>query len=374
MDSESYLTIGILVGRESQWLDQCLDHISRFKGPILVVGSHNEPGIIKICEKWGASYLLRLPTKEFSFSEQRQHLLKLCQTPWILMIDVDERIDHRSLDEAIRISKISPKLSYMVRHCYIGQEGLLFVDHQPRLIPVQKNVQFEGYVSNTLQAEHCDHENIHLANIEVTDQGAVMDPAQTSMRKERYRRLAYWELKRLAELAKKRNPEYLSQLGFRYYIMRRYKAAVHFFKLLLKQNPDHPEGQYYLAIIEAQSDIAGEASALQRLWQLATSGQKHYRIYQYLSRIHGRRGEHQQALNAAEQGASHHKQNAAMQYFLAAARYYVHDIEGTLSALKKAFGLWPGFAPAQSLQNILMKQKLLMHPLDATNSQQAAIK
>jgi len=353
MNTSFRLSIGILVGTEAEWLRSCLSGLAFFEGPIIVVGSADHPGVRAVCDAARVNFYLRKPEGEFSFSEQRNCLFEYCITPWILMLDVDERIQKNALNLAVRMSGSPPGRAYCVRHPYQCDLGLYLVDYQPRLLPGDGSMTFEGYVQNTLIAEHQNPEQIYLANFEIEDWGALLTPDRFTQRQRRYRRLSRLELHRLSKLAASESPEVLAQLGFRYFCMGLMDQSEAVLKRLIRMQPGFQSAEFYLARISAERDPAGIDAATKILWRLLEKGCSHYRIYQYLAKFHSRKEEWGAALLASKKGVDTHPECAAMHHYNAVALYRNGDTAAAGKSVKRCLELFPEYKPARAISRLL---------------------
>jgi len=344
------------VGNETEWLDACLSRLSLFTGPIVVVGSQEESKLEKTCEYWGARFFLRRPGTRFSFAEQRNQLFEVCPTPWILMVDVDEWVGPEGLNEALAISETHPDRAYCVRHPYRSTQGLWLVDCQPRLMPGDGSMPFEGFVQNTLEAEHLAPEKIYLGNMVIEDRGALLEPDLFEHRRLRNGPLRKEELKRLSALGRANDPGKWGRLGFRYFCLGIPRAARYFFNRLAVREPDHQAAQFYLARLEVEREPEGLDSAIRRLWGLLEKGSTHFRIYRYLVEFHGRLGQWPEALRAAEAGAAIHPACASVQHYLSVAHYHNGNLPEAGEALDRCLRLYPGYQPVQTLSRLLARE------------------
>jgi len=347
------LTIGVLVGHESEWLDRCLGKLSDFSGPVIVVGSVRSSAVEKNCKEHGCGYFLNPSKDPFHFAEQRNRLFDYCRTPWILMLDVDETISRMGLTEAVRISESEPHRAFSVRHPYHGRYGLHLTDHQVRLLPGNGSMPFEGFVQNTPVAEHAAFEKIHPANIEIEDWGAALDPERMEHRRARYQRLLPFERDRLKQIEATEDPRAFGQLGFRYFCLGDRRQSKHFFERFQQIEPENAVPQFYLARMEAEKEGGDTEAVKSRLWGLIQNGATQYRVFQYLSKLHGDKGEWNQAFQAAEAGADRHPECASFQHHMAIAHYRMGNLESAGRRLDRCLELFPNYRPAMTLLRLL---------------------
>ena len=340
-------------GSDAAWLNDCLERIKPSGIPAYVLASHQKDEIPAACERHGAEHHFAPPGDPFSFAERRNLLVSLCPTPWLLILDVDERIDGFSLDQARELSRKSPDRAYMVRHPYYSPEGIILTDHQPRLVPAAGDWRFEGHISVTLRQEHSRVESIAPCNMLIRDMGAVLDPERIKGRKDRARALTRWEMKRLAELARDPEENELSQLGFRYFIIGKPRAAYHFWRQLEKRDPDHTAAQFYLGRIEQRQGPDGAIKAVRRWQRLIDHKTGYYSVYRHQVRQLGLMGRWAEAQKCAQAGAGLNPGDAAMLHLVALTSYKCGDLDGARTSLDQSRTLNPSYPLLDKLDMIL---------------------
>jgi hypothetical protein len=354
------LSIGILAGgSDAPWLNECLERIKPSGIPAYVLASHQKDEIPAACERHGARYHFAPPGDSFSFAERRNLLVSLCPLPWLLILDVDERIDGFSLDQARGLSRKSPDHAYMVRHTYYGKEGLILTDHQPRLVPASDSWRFEGHISVTLRQEHSGVESILPCNMLIQDMGAVLDPGRIKGRRDRARVLTRWEMKRLAALARDAKKNESSQLGFRYFIIGRQRAAYHFWRRIEERDPDNIAAQFYLGRIEQRQGPDGAIMAVERWQKLIERKTSYYSVYRYQVKQLGGMGRWAEALQCAQLGAGLHPNDAAMLHLAAFTSYKCDDLDRARKSLDQCRALNPSYPLLDKLAMLLEHEESL---------------
>lgn len=345
------LTIGILVGRESDWLARCLADLATVRLPKVVVTNFDLAATRRACDEHGVACDVFAPEAPFSFARQKNRLFEVCGTPWILMLDVDETIAPGDLETAIDLSRRPPDCAFVPRHVFLGAAGPLVVDAQPRLLPGDGRFAFEGHVASTLEAEHERGEALEPANFEILDHGAVWDPDRPLARRARYAELSRHERQRLLAIARAKDPANLCRLGFRQHVMRYDRRAAPFLRAYLRERPAHPTAEYLLARVEERT--LGRQPALDRLSTLAGRGTRDYRVYRALTRMLHAERDWGALTRVAELALRCYPQSAAFHHQLAVARHRLGDLAGAERAHAESLRLFPSYRPAHAFERAL---------------------
>jgi hypothetical protein len=340
------LTIGLLLGAEVELLRRFLADLPAVDMPKVAVTNFDLAETRRVCEEHEIACQVFAPAGPFSFARQRNRLFEACRTPWILMLDVDEAITPPHLDAALRLARRPPDRAFVPRHLFMGEAGPLLVDHEPRLLPGDGRFAFEGHVANTLEVEHERGEVLEPANFQITDRGAVWNPARPELRGARFRELARHEGRRLLGIARAKEPSSWCGLGFRHHVMGHDRRAAPYLMAFLRESPGHPTAEYLLARVEERMP-QGPESALRRLWRLADSETKDFRVYVALIRLHNERREWDAVCRFAEEACRLFPETAVFHHQLSVARYHLGEREGAMLAHKDALRLYPDFPPAR---------------------------
>jgi hypothetical protein len=347
------LSIGILVGREADWLARCLDDLPPIEAPKLVVTNFDLDATRRLCGERGVSFHVFSPGGAFSFARQRNALFEHCRTPWILMLDVDETISGSHLKTALALSRRPPERAFVPRHSFLGPSGLLLSDEQPRLLPGDGRFAFEGHVANTLEAEHERGEVLLPANFEILDRGAVWDERRMAARRSRFLELARHEQSRLLALSRARDRSSWCRIGFREHVMGHDLRAAVFLRAFARDAEVSPTASYLLARVEERTLPDGAERALARLSRLAECGAADYRIYRALARLHRARRDFGSLRRSAEQALRVHPECAVFHHQLAVACHGQGDLDGAALAHAESLRLDPGLRPARTLGRAL---------------------
>ncbi len=347
------LTIGILAGRESDWLARCLAELAGVQAPKLVVTNHDLAATRRACEDHGAGCSLFAPPGPFSFARQRNRLFEVCRTPWILMLDIDEMIAPAHLKEALELAEQPPDRAFVPRHRFVGREGPLIIDEQPRLLPGDGRFAFEGHVANTIEAEHERGDVLEPANFEIVDRGAVWDPGRVALRQARHAELGRHERARLRAIARAKDPASWCRLGFRQHVMGHDRRAEPYLRAFLRERPAHATAEYLLARVEERTRPQGRNAALARLQALAERGARDYRVYRALTRLHHADRDWSALARAAERALRLYPRSAVFHHQLAVARHALGDREGAERAHDQALLLFPELRPARAFARVL---------------------
>ena len=344
VETKDRLSIGILAGGgEASWLEDCLNRLQGCGLNIFVLASHEHPEITKACQRHGVEYHYAPLPGSLSFAERRNLQLSFCKTPWLLNLDVDESIDEFSLNQAKKLSQNTPNKAYMVRHPYLNRDGVMLVDHQPRLLPANPSWRFEGHISVTLRQEHHDPESILPCNLQIQDLGAVLDPGRMERRGERARSVTRNEMKRLAALVRQPGKAELGQAAFRYFIIGRFRAARHFWRLLIERGRDNTAVQFYLGRLEQRQGQAGAAKAVERWQRLIDQGAHYYSLYVYLGRQYAQMGDWTRTREIAGLGQRLHPNCAPILHLLSLASFKCGDPARAKSVLDQGKRQNPNF-------------------------------
>ena len=354
VESKQRLSIGILAGGgEASWLEDCLKRLQGCGLNIFVLASHEHPEITGACERHGVEYHYAPLPGGLSFAERRNLQLSLCKTPWLLNLDVDESIDEFSLAQAKELSQKPPHGAYMVRHPYLNRDGVMLVDHQPRLLPADPSWRFEGHISVTLRQEHQDPESILPCNLQIQDLGAVLDPGRMERRGERANGITRDEMKRIAALARQPAGAELGQVAFRYFIIGRFRAARHFWRLLIERGQDNTAVQFYLGRLEQRQGPEGAARAVERWQRLVELGAQYYSLYVYLGRQYAQMGDWAGARDIAGLGQRLHPYCAPILHLLSLAYFKCGDLIKAKSVLAQGKRHNPNFPLFDKLAMVL---------------------
>ncbi len=340
------LTIGLLLGSESELLARFLADLPAVDVPKVVVTNFDRVETRRTCDEHGIACHVFAPGGPFSFARQRNRLFEVCRTPWILMLDVDEAILPEHLRTAISLSRLPPEQAFVPRHLFMGDAGLLLLDQQPRLLPGDGRYAFEGHVANTLEVEHARGEVLEPANFQIVDRGAVWNPAQPELRRARFRALARHEGARLLGIARAGEPSSWCRLGFRHHVLGHDRRALPYLRAFLRELPGQPTAEYLLARVEERMPQGREA-ALRRLWRLADAPTRDYRVYVALVRLLSEDREWERVRRAAELALRLFPGSAVFHHQLAVARYHVGELEAATSAHEESLRLYPDLPPAR---------------------------
>ncbi|MCJ8347109.1 glycosyltransferase family 2 protein [bacterium] len=98
------LSVAIITKNEEEMLDQTLSAVQEIADEIVIVDSLSSDKTKEIALSYGA----RFYEKEWAgFSEQKNHLIDLCQGQWILLIDADEVLSKDLREEILQAIQTS---------------------------------------------------------------------------------------------------------------------------------------------------------------------------------------------------------------------------------------------------------------------------
>ena len=120
------LTVALLTYNSRRHLEKVLKSVERVADEIVALDSGSTDETVEILKQFGA----RVFTRKFdNFVNQKNHLLSLCRTRWVLFLDDDEVLSEelaRSVKEAVReekhagyhLNRVTNYLGRWIRHAW----------------------------------------------------------------------------------------------------------------------------------------------------------------------------------------------------------------------------------------------------------------
>lgn len=141
------ITLCMIIKNEANHLEKCLSSVQAIVSEIIIVDTGSEDNSKEIALKFGAK-IIEVPW-ENDFSKARNLSLKHATSPWVLVLDADEAVDHWGKEQLQHLLDAAHIHGYWlpIIH-YIGDApGADFVtDHVCRLFRNDKRIIFRGII------------------------------------------------------------------------------------------------------------------------------------------------------------------------------------------------------------------------------------
>jgi len=229
------ITLCMIVKNEANHLEKCLSSVQGIVSEIIIVDTGSEDNSIDIALKFGAK-IIDMPW-ENDFSKARNLSLKHATSPWILVLDADEAVDHWRKEQVPDLLGAAHIHGYWlpIIH-YIGDapEADFVTDHVCRLFRNDKRIIFRGIIHEEAASSiwELPEGEIAYAELRINHYGYLEDELQ---RKNKYQRnLA---LINSGLQLQPSQPILRYALGVEYYQQEQYHAAADVLLPLLAEAP-----------------------------------------------------------------------------------------------------------------------------------------
>ncbi|HEY4429941.1 MAG TPA: glycosyltransferase [Paenibacillus sp.] len=229
------ITLCMIVKNEASHLEKCLSSVQGIVSEIIIVDTGSEDHSKDIALKFGAK-IINMPW-EHDFSKARNLSLEHATSPWILVLDADETIEHWRKEHIQHLLDAAHTHGYWlpIIH-YIGDatEADFVTDHVCRLFRNDSRIRFRGIIHEEMASSiwELPAGEIAFAEWHIYHYGYLENELQ---RKNKYQRnLA------LINSGLKLQPNHLVlryALGVEYYQQEQYDAAAEVFRPLLAEVP-----------------------------------------------------------------------------------------------------------------------------------------
>ncbi len=221
------ITLSMIVKNEEKHIKECLESVKGIVDEIVVVDTGSTDNTIKIAKTFGA----KIYNFEWinDFAAARNYALKKSSGDWILYLDADERLLHKSINE---LKKLTRQKSNEAYYCRIN--NIDNINDRPsvmayvRLFPNDKNLNFEGAIHE--QIENSLKQNkyrIKNSTLEINHVGYSLTNNELKLKAGRNLQVL------LEEYNKKKSPYISFHLGQTYGVLDdKEKALLYFYEAL----------------------------------------------------------------------------------------------------------------------------------------------
>lgn len=361
------LTVAMIVRDEAAFLEECLVHLEPLGCTIVVVDTGSVDATVAIAQAHGC-VVGTFPWVD-DFAAARNAALDLCQTPWIFVLDADERLDANSLAELRTMAAREPACAYRIttrnytdKHstgeftpCMPGDphaRGFAgwFPSAKVRLFPNRPGVRFAGQVHELVNTSLVGEGiPVQASPIVVHHYGLARAPARLREKQQAYLRLGLAKAEETPQHA-----QAFSELGHQYLELDDLPNALRAYKRAVELEPG--EGMH-LADLGAALHLAGrKAEARAALLLAVERAPAHFDAWRNLGVLQAEAGAWPAARDCFRHAASLNASQGEIRRYLALALTQCGALAEALAEARIATALLPGNAEASALFEDLSRQ------------------
>jgi glycosyltransferase involved in cell wall biosynthesis len=241
------LSVCMIVKNEQDCLGNCLESIKDIASEIIIVDTGSTDETIKVAKQYGAKIFHFSWNNDFSAA--RNFSLEKATQPWTLVLDADEIVSSKDLEELKRILQ-GPKIAYgFTTRNYVKSKDIEGINvckgeyqteekdfigwcrsDKVRLFPTNEKIRFKGEI----------HE---LVENSIEELGLEIE--MTSIPIHHYSKLTSSKNETYLELSKKKaksdDPKALFELGTQYLVLNNYDEALITWRRLLELEPENED-------------------------------------------------------------------------------------------------------------------------------------
>ncbi|MFT4553398.1 MAG: glycosyltransferase involved in cell wall biosynthesis [Chlamydiales bacterium] len=151
MNSQSPLTLCLIVKNESRFLEKCVRSVDSIVSKIVIVDTGSTDDTLEIARSLTPD-VMEVPFKN-NFSEARNYALQFVDTPWVLYLDADECFEKKEAEALLQVAQSSPSniSGYRVwRYNFFGNGGW-YTSKNLKLFRNDPTIRYEGLVAESVK-------------------------------------------------------------------------------------------------------------------------------------------------------------------------------------------------------------------------------
>jgi Flp pilus assembly protein TadD len=357
----------MIVRDEADFLAECLAQLQPLNCTVVVVDTGSSDDTVAIARRHGCV----LDTFAWcdDFAAARNAALARCETPWIFVLDADERIATEDLQALGVLAAGTPDRAYRIvtrNYTHRSSTGEFtpcapgdpfgrgfagwFPSAKVRLFPNRPNVRFSGQVHELVNA------SLAREGIPVVDSGVVVHHYGLAREAARLheKQVAYLRLGLAKAEAEPANAQAFAELGHQYLELDDLPNALRAYKRAVGLAPAHG---IFLADLGAALHLAGRKDEARAALQLAVErAEGHVDAWRNLGVLHAEAGTWAAALHCFKKAAALNPSQGELRRYLALALAECGDLTAAVLEAHAAVELSPGDAQARSLHEDLKRR------------------
>ncbi len=357
----------MIVRDEADFLAECLAQLQALDCIVVVVDTGSSDDTVAIARRHGC--VLDTFAWRDDFAAARNAALARCETPWIFVLDADERLRAKDLHALGELAAGAPDRAYRIvtrnytHRCSTGEftpcapedpfgRGFpgWFPSAKVRLFPNRPGVRFAGQVHELVNA------SLAREGIPVVDSGIVVHHYGLAREVARLRekQVAYLRLGLAKAEAEPENAQAFAELGHQYLELDDLPNALRAYKRAVGLAPTQG---IYLADLGAALHLVGRKEEARAALQLAVDrAEGHVDAWRNLGVLHAESGAWIEARECFQQAAALNPSQGELRRYLALALAECGDLAGAVLEARAAVDLSPGDAQARSLHEDLTRR------------------